>query len=200
MLVGYARVSTEDQDLTLQIDALTKAGCKRIFEDKASGAHSDRPALKKALDFVRKKDVIVVWRLDRLGRSLKDLLEIVHRLDKTKVGLKSLTESLDTTTPGGRLIFHVFGSIAEFERSLIQERTMAGLRAAKARGRTGGRPRSLSEKDIAVAKTLLSNPVIKVADVCKQLNTSPATLYRYLPKGGRSALIEEATVCVSTAH
>lgn len=192
MLIGYARVSTEDQDLSLQIDALKKAGCERIFEDTASGAKSDRTSLIETLKFARQKDVIVVWRLDRLGRSLKDLLEIVHRLDATEVGLRSLTESLDTTTPGGRLIFHVFGAIAEFERSLIRERTMAGLHAAKKRGRTGGRPRSLSEKDIAVAKTLLSNPEITVADVCKQLRTSPATLYRHLPKGGRSALIEEA--------
>ena len=119
---------------------------------------------------------------------------MTQRLDERKVGLKSLNESLDTTTAGGRLIFHVFGAIAEFERNLIRERTLAGLRAAKARGRTGGRPRTLCERDIAVAKTLLSNPEITVADVCKQLNTSPATLYRYLPNGGRSALIEEATV------
>jgi len=192
MLIGYASVSTQDQDLSLQVDALKKIGCKRIYKDQVSGVQSNRPELKKALNYARNGDIIVVWRLDRLGRSLKDLLEIVHQLNERKVGLKSLTESLDTTTPGGRLIFHVFGAIAEFERSLIRERTMAGLRAAKERGRIGGRPRSLSDKDIAVAKTLLSNPEITVSEVCKQLRTSPATLYRHLPKGGRSALTEEA--------
>jgi DNA invertase Pin-like site-specific DNA recombinase len=192
MLIGYARVSTQDQDFSLQGDALKKNACKRIYKDQVSGIKSKRPELRKALDYARKGDVIVVWRLDRLGRSLKDLLEIVHRLNERKVGLKSLTESLDTTTPGGRLIFHVFGAIAEFERSLIRERTMAGLRAAKKRGRIGGRPCTLSKKDIAAAKTLLSNPEITVVDVCKQLRTSPATLYRHLPKGGRSALTEEA--------
>jgi DNA invertase Pin-like site-specific DNA recombinase len=192
MLIGYARVSTEDQDLTLQIDALTKAGCKRIFEDKASGANSDRPALKKALDFARENDVIIVWRLDRLGRSLKDLLEIVHRLDESKVGLRSLSESLDTTTSGGRLIFHVFGAIAEFERSLIRERTLAGLQAAKKRGRIGGRPKSLTKKDIKIAKAMLADPAVTVTDVCETLRTSHATLYRYI-KGGRAALMLEGT-------
>lgn len=194
MLIGYARVSTMEQNGRLQKDALKEAGCEKIFEDQASGAKADRSALKKALDFARKGDVIVVWRLDRLGRSLKDLLDIIHRLDENKIGLKSLTESLDTTTPGGRLIFHVFGAIAEFERALIRERTVAGLQAARARGRTGGRPRSLTEKDIAVARTLLSNPELTVGDVCQQLNTSAPTLYRYLPKGGRSSLLEEAAM------
>lgn len=189
MLIGYCRVSTVDQDLSLQLDALKKAGCEKFFRDKVSGAKSDRPALKKALDFARKGDTIVVWRLDRLGRSLKDLLEIVHRLEESKVGIKSLTESLDTTTPGGRLIFHVFGAIAQFERELIRERTMAGLQAAKDRGRTGGRPKSLSDKDLKVATAMLADPDITVSDVCEQLGTSPATLYRYLPRGGRSALV-----------
>ena len=192
MLIGYARVSTEDQDLTLQIDALTKSGCERLFKEKASGAKFDRPGLHEALSFARKQDVIVVWRLDRLGRSLKDLLEIVHRLDESKVGLRSLTESLDTTTSGGRLIFHVFGAIAEFERNLIRERTMAGLQAAKKRGRTGGRPRSLSEKDLKLAKAMLGDPAVTVADVCETLRTSHATLYRYI-RGGRSTLILEGT-------
>ena len=132
----------------------------------------------------------MVWRLDRLGRSLKDLLEIVQTLDEAKIGLKSLTESLDTTTPGGKLIFHIFGSIAEFERSLIRERTMAGLQAARARGKKGGRPKSLSETDLVAAKSMLANPELTVDDVCKQLGTSPATLYRYLPKGGRSAAVD----------
>lgn len=190
MLIGYARVSTTDQDLSLQLDALKKAECEKIFRDKISGTKADRPALKKALDFARSGDTIVVWRLDRLGRSLKDLIQIVHQLEENKVGIKSLTESLDTTTPGGRLIFHVFGAIAEFERSLIRERTMAGLQAAKARGRTGGRPKSLSDKNVQLAQAMLTDPEVTVQDVCDQLGTSPATLYRYLPKGGRSALLE----------
>ena len=190
MLIGYARVSTTDQDLSLQLDALKKAECEKIFKDKISGTKAERPALTKAIDFARSGDTIVVWRLDRLGRSLKDLLEIVHRLEENKVGFKSLTESLSTQNAGGRLIFHVFGAIAEFERSLIRERTMAGLQAAKARGRTGGRPKSLTEKDLKVATAMLADEEITVAVVCEQLGTSPATLYRYLPKGGRSALAE----------
>ncbi len=190
MLIGYARVSTTDQDLSLQTDALKKAGCEKIFKEKISGAKTDRPALTKALDFAREDDCIVVWRLDRLGRNLRDLLATIDRLSERQVGFQSLTESIDTTSSGGRLVFSIFGAIAAFEKELNRERTMAGLRAAKARGRTGGRPRSLSEKDIKVATAMLADEEITVADVCEQLGTSPATLYRYLPKGGRSALAE----------
>ena len=192
MLIGYGRISTTDQDFALQRDALTEAGCEKIFEDTMSGARADRPGLHDALEFARRNDVIVVWRLDRLGRSLKDLLDLIHRLDECGVGLRSLTESLDTTTSGGRLIFSIFGAIAEFERNLIRERTTAGLVAARARGRKGGRPRSLSKKDFAAAKALLADPEITVAEVAERLGTSPATLYRYLPTGGRSALLEES--------
>jgi len=192
MLIGYCRISTADQDLSLQRDALKDAGCEKTFEDTMSGARADRPGLMNALEFARKGDAIVVWRLDRLGRSLKDLLELIHRLEETGVGFRSLTESLDTTTSGGKLIFSIFGAIAEFERSLIRERTTAGLIAARAQGRHGGRPRSLSEKDFAAAKAMLADPVITVAEVAERLGTSPATLYRYLPKGGRSALLEES--------
>ncbi len=192
MLVGYARVSTMDQDLSHQQDALTKAGCERIFEDIKSGARANRPGLQGALDFVREGDVLTVWRLDRLGRSLRDLLDIAHQLEERGVGLKSINESLDTSTPGGRLIFQVFGAIAEFERNLIRERTTAGLMAAKARGRVGGRPRSLSDKDVAAARAMLADPEITVAEVAERLGTTAPTLYRYLPKGGRSALLEEA--------
>ena len=192
MLIGYARVSTTDQDLSLQLDALQAAGCEKILTDTKSGARTNRPGLHTALEFVRKGDVLVVWRLDRLGRSLRDLLDIAHQLDERGIGLRSLTESLDTSTPGGRLIFQVFGAIAEFERNLIRERTTAGLVAARARGRKGGRPRSLSEKDLAVAEAMLAKPEITVAEVAERLGTSPATLYRYLPRGGRSALLEEA--------
>ncbi len=139
---------------------------------------------------LRKGDVVVVWRLDRLGRSLKDLLDLVHRLEERGVGLRSLSEALDTTTSGGKLIFSVFGAVAEFERNLIRERTSTGLRAARARGRKGGRPRSLSEKDVAATRAMLADPVLTVAEVAGRLGTSPATLYRYLPKGGRSSIHE----------
>jgi len=134
MLIGYARVSTHEQNLTLQTDALKKAGCRKIFDDRVSGAASDRPGLKAALEYVREGDTLLVWRLDRLGRSLKDLIEIIGSLEKRGVGFKSLQESIDTTTSGGRLIFHVFGALAEFERNLIRERTRAGLEAARAEG------------------------------------------------------------------
>src|ERR1019366_2539359 len=137
--VGYARVSTSDQDLALQLDALKKTGCKRIFTDHASGARTDRPGLKEALSYVRDGDVLVVWKFDRLGRSLPHLIETVTDLNARRIGLRSLTENIDTTTPGGRLIFHVFGALAAFERDLVKERTMAGLAAAAARGRQGGR-------------------------------------------------------------
>jgi DNA invertase Pin-like site-specific DNA recombinase len=192
MLIGYGRISTADQDLALQHDALIKAGCEKVYEDTMSGTRTNRPGLMEALEFARKDDVIVVWRLDRLGRSLKDLLDLIHRLEDRGVGFRSLTESLDTTTSGGKLIFSIFGAIAEFERSLIIERTTAGLIAARARGRKGGRPRSLSKKDFAAAKALLADPLITVAEVAERLGTSPATLYRYLPRGGRSALLGES--------
>ena len=188
MLIGYARISTAEQDLALQRDALTEAGCEKMFTDKLSGARADRPGLSEALEYARSGDVIVVWRLDRLGRSLRDLLDLVHRLEDQKIGLMSLHENLDTTSSGGKLIFSIFGAIAEFERNLIRERTAAGLRAARARGRIGGRPRSLSEKDVAAARALLADPEITVSEVAERVGTSPATLYRHLPKGGRSAL------------
>ena len=143
MLVGYARVSTTEQTLDLQFDALKKAGCSKIFTDTASGAKTERKGLDEALSYVREGDTLVVWRLDRLGRSLTHLIETVSQLDNRKIGFKSLTEQIDTTTSGGKLIFHIFGALAEFERNLIRERTNAGLQAARARGRVGGRPKKL---------------------------------------------------------
>jgi DNA invertase Pin-like site-specific DNA recombinase len=137
--IGYARVSTQDQDLALQLDALRVAGCDRVFEDRASGTKADRPGLTATLSYVRDGDVLVVWKLDQLGRSMAHLIETVIDLETRKVGLRSITEAVDTTTPGGRLIFHVFGALGQFERDLIRERTQAGLRAAAARGRQGGR-------------------------------------------------------------
>lgn len=187
MLVGYARVSTQDQNPDLQLDALKKEGCEKVFVEKASGAQRERPELKAALDYVRAGDTLVVWKLDRLARSLKQLIETVELLDGRKIGFRSLTESIDTTTAGGKLIFHIFGSLAEFERSIIRERTRAGLDAARARGRKGGRPAALKAMDIAAAKALLSDPAITMEEVAKRLKVAPSTLYRHLP-GGRSAL------------
>jgi DNA invertase Pin-like site-specific DNA recombinase len=181
MLVGYARVSTLDQNPALQIDALKGAGCEKLFVEKASGASRDRPELKAAIDYVREGDTLVVWKLDRLARSLKQLIETVAMLEARGIGLRSLTEAIDTTTAGGRLIFHIFGALAEFERTVIRERTKAGLSAARARGRVGGRPAKLSVDDVKAAKALLADPTITVADIAKRLGVSPATLYRHLP-------------------
>src|ERR687884_1313918 len=152
MFVGYARVSTTDQTPTLQHDALTKAGCTRIFTDTASGAQTEREGLTEALAYVRPGDTLVVWKLDRLGRSLKDLITRITELQPRKIGFKSLTENIDTTTSGGKLIFHIFGALAEFERDIIRERTNAGLLAARARGRKGGRPKSLTGKKVAMVQ------------------------------------------------
>ena len=189
LLVGYARVSTQEQNLTLQHDALEAAGCERVFVEKASGAQRDRPELKAAIDYMRHGDTLVVWKLDRLARSLKQLIETVEDLGQRNIGLRSITESIDTGTSGGKLIFHVFGALAEFERSVIRERTQAGLKAARARGRVGGRPAVLNDADLTEARALLSNPDISVAQVAKRLGVAESTLYRYLP-GGRGALAE----------
>ena len=148
MLVGYARVSTQDQNHDLQIDALKKANVDRIFVEKASGAQRERPELLAALEYIRKGDTLVVWKMDRLARSLKQLIETVEMLDDKGIGFRSLTEAIDTTTAGGKLVFHVFDALAEFERSIIKERTRAGLDAARVRGKTGGRPPSLKDTDI----------------------------------------------------
>lgn len=181
MLVGYARVSTQDQKPQLQLDALKAAGCGRIFEEKASGAQRERPGLKDALEFLREGDTLVVWKLDRLARSLRQLLETVELLEGRGIGLRSLTESIDTTTPGGRLIFHIFGALAEFERSVIRERTSAGLASARARGRVGGRPPAMTAGDIAVAKTLLANSEISVKEIARRQGVSVSTLYKHIP-------------------
>lgn len=188
MLVGYARVSTQDQDPALQLDALRQAGCEKIFTEKASGAQRERPQLAAALDYMRDGDTLVIWRLDRLARSLKQLIETVEALSTRGVGLRSLTEAIDTTTPGGKLIFHIFGALAEFERGVIRERTRAGLEAARARGRVGGRPPALKPDDLAAAKALLRDPAITVEAVAKRLGVAPSTLYRHIP-GGRGAAV-----------
>src|SRR3954463_1076178 len=180
MLVGYARVSTTDQTLDLQRDALIKAGCTKIFTDTASGAQTEREGLTEAISYVRAGDTLVVWKLDRLGRSLKDLITRITELNDRKIGFKSLTENIDTTTSGGKLIFHIFGALAEFERDIIRERTNAGLEAARARGKRGGRPLVLSPEKIKLAKKLYADKSMSVAEICKMLGISRHTLQRYV--------------------
>src|SRR5215211_4812465 len=181
--IGYARISTGEQTLDLQLDALTKAGCGKIYQETASGAKADRPVLDEVLTYLRNGDTLVVWRLDRLGRSLKHLIEVVAALAERGVGFKSLTEQIDTTTPGGKLIFHIFGALAEFERDLIRERTHAGLTAARARGRRGGRPKVKAFQDpkkLAAARKLYEAQQTPVETICQMFKISRPTLYRYL--------------------
>jgi len=182
MLIGYARVSTHDQNLDLQKDALEKAGCERIYVEQMSGGSSNRPELKRAMDILREGDSLVVWRLDRLGRSLKHLIELITELEERNVGFKSLTESIDTTTSGGKLIFHIFGALAEFERNLIRERTNAGLSAARARGRKGGRPPVLDSGRREVAIQLYNEKKHTVKEICQVMGISKPTLYSYIEK------------------
>jgi DNA invertase Pin-like site-specific DNA recombinase len=186
MLIGYARVSTHEQTLNLQHDALQKAGCGKIFTDTASGAQIDRKGLEAALAYVRSGDSLVVWRLDRLGRSLPHLIATMTDLEERGIGFKSLTENIDTTTSGGKLIFHIFGALAEFERNLIRERTQAGLTAARARGRTGGRPKSLTAKQRSIAQSLYDDPENSIEEICRTLKISKVTLYRNITTGGRN--------------
>ncbi len=181
MLIGYARVSTQDQNLDLQLDALERAGAEKVFSDVASGAKTARPGLDQALSHVREGDTLIVWKLDRLGRSIRHLIDTIKLLAEQKIGFKSLQESIDTTTSGGRLVFHIFCSLAEFERDLIRERTNAGLQSARARGKKGGRPKSLSDKQRQQAITLLKDSANSIADICKTLKISRSTLYRHVP-------------------
>lgn len=179
MLIGYARISTQDQSLDLQTDALTRAGCKEVFADVISGSKYSREGLEKLLKYVRHGDTVVVWKLDRLGRSLRHLIELVQAFSEQGVGFKSLQENIDTTTASGKLFLHIFGALAEFERELIKERTLAGLKAAADRGRYGGRPRLMDEKKILQAKALHQSK-IPVSEICKTLGVSKGTLYRSL--------------------
>jgi DNA invertase Pin-like site-specific DNA recombinase len=178
VLLGYARVSTQDQNLALQRDALAVAGCEKLFEDTASGTSARLPARQDLLDYARPGDVVVVWRLDRLGRSLRDLVGVVATLAEGDVGLRSLREALDTTSPAGRLTFHLFAALAEFEAELVRERTRAGLAAARQRGKTPGRRRALTGQQIEMARTLLANPALSARQVAEQLGVHRATLYR----------------------
>jgi DNA invertase Pin-like site-specific DNA recombinase len=179
VLIGYSRISSAIQHLDLQQDALTQAGCGRIFTDTISGAKADRPGLAAALNYLREGDVLTVWRLDRLGRSLRDLIDIVTTLEHRGIGFKSLQEGMDTMTPGGKLIFHIMGALAECERGILRERTQAGLTAARARGRHGGRPRKLTQKGAAMAVSMLREPTNRVDDICATVGISRSTLYRY---------------------
>src|SRR5664279_2810598 len=179
-LIGYARVSTDDQKAELQVDALKKAGCLKVFTDKASGSLANRPELDRMLDQLRPGDVVVVWRLDRLGWSLKNLIVLVEDLATKGVGFRSLSESIDTTTANGKLFFSIMGALAEFERDLIRERTNAGLAAARARGRIGGRPSVMNAKKIDKARKLYDSRQHTVAEIADMLNVSVATIYRHL--------------------
>jgi DNA invertase Pin-like site-specific DNA recombinase len=179
MLIGYARVSTVDQNLDLQKDALIKAGCKEVFEDVISGSKSERQGLEKLLKYVRPGDTVVVWKLDRLGRSLKHLIELVQMFNDRGIGFKSLQENIDTTTASGKLFLHIFGALAEFERELIRERTLAGLKSAAERGRKGGRPKAMDDKKIEQARALYRSQ-IPISEICQTLGISKGTLYRNL--------------------
>lgn len=186
MRVGYARVSTTDQSPELQLEALRRAGCERVYTERASGARDDRPELARVLgDVLRAGDTLVVWKLDRLARSLKTLIAAAEALERQGVGLVSLTESIDTTTPGGMLVFHVFGAISQFERALIRERTAAGLAEARRQGRKGGRPPSFTADDILAARALMAQGKLPVRAVAKRMGVSVATLYRHVGGRGR---------------
>src|ERR671937_1614753 len=185
MLVGYARVSTNEQTLDLQKDALEKIGCTKIYSDVVSGAKAERKGLQEALEYVREGDILVVWRLDRLGRSLKHLIETITELNNRKIGFKSIQENIDTTS-GGKLVFHIFGALAEFERDIIRERTNAGLQAARARGRKGGRPKTLTPKKAQMVQDLYRNKENSIDEICKTLNISRTTLYRYIDTGKKT--------------
>ena len=185
MLIGYARISTHDQTLALQKDALEKAGCEKIFTDTVSGTKAERKGLSEALSQLRSGDTLVVWRLDRLGRSLRHLIDTITKLADRGVGFKSLTENIDTTTSGGKLVFHIFGALAEFEREIIRERTTAGLDAARSRGKVGGRPKALSAKEVQMLRNMAADKSLTVSDICRTLGIGRTTFYRYVKAGER---------------
>jgi DNA invertase Pin-like site-specific DNA recombinase len=188
MLLGYARVSTDQQDHALQLDALRAAGCDRVFIETASGTRTDRPELAKLMEMARPGDVLTIWRLDRLGRNLRHLIEIADDLQRRDIGLKSITEAIDTTTPAGRFMFSILGALAAMEREVLIQRTKAGLDSAAARGRRGSRPAALDEAKVRAARAMLSGGTMTASEVARQLGCSPSTLYRHLP-GGRGAIL-----------
>ena len=180
VVIGYARVSTEDQNLDLQLDALRRAGCTRIYKDRMSGAKAARPGLQLALEVARAGDQLVVWQLDRLGRSLSDLIALIRSLQERGIELRSLSEGIDTCTINGKFTFHLFAALAEFERALVRERTQAGLAAARARGRKGGRPKLLDAEKRRHAVNLYNNKQHSIAEICRLMGISKPTLYRYV--------------------
>jgi DNA invertase Pin-like site-specific DNA recombinase len=180
MRIGYARVSTHEQNLDLQLDELKRAGCEEVITDKISGAISERTGLECIDNKLRKGDTLVVWRLDRLGRSLKHLISYVSSLEEKGVAFHSISESINTETPSGKFMFHVFGALSEFERNLIKERTRSGLEAARSRGRQGGRPVKLNAEQIDLAKTLYSNKKHSIDAICKMVGVGKTTLYKYI--------------------
>lgn len=182
MRIGYARVSMDDQKMDLQIEALKQAGCEDIYRDTVSGSKAERPALSTMLKTLRKGDTVMVWRLDRLGRSLKNLVTIVHGLQSKEINFVSLTESINTTTASGNLVFHMFAAIAEFERNLIRERTLAGLAASRRQGRIGGRPKSLSSEDQLMVVALYKSKKHTLKEICRMSGISKPTLYKYLDR------------------
>lgn len=187
MKIGYARVSTQEQELALQLDALQSFGCEQIYQEKMTGSHKERPKLQSLLAHLREGDVVVVWKLDRLARSLTDLVSLVNEIEEKKAGLHSLHDHIDTTTPQGKFTFHLFAALAEFERDIIRERTKAGLAAARARGRKGGRPKGLSKKaqhTAIIAEKLYQERKLSTQEICEQLSISRGTLYNYLRHQG----------------
>ncbi len=180
MLIGYARVSTHDQTLHSQRDTLQKVGCDRIFTDTVSGRKAERKGLSEALSHLRAGDTLVVWRLDRLGRSLRHLIDTITELHERGVGFKSLQENIDTTTSGGKLVFHIFGALAEFEREIIRERTQAGLASARSRGKVGGRPKALSARQVQMLRNMAADKSLTVSDICHTLGIGRTTFYRYV--------------------
>ena len=187
MLIGYARVSTEDQNLALQIDALRAAGCHKIFSEKKSTRAKHRPVIAEALAYLRPGDTLVVWKLDRLDRTTSELVLFLETLSHTQIQFRSLTEALDTTTAIGRMLYHITAAFTELERSVIRERTIAGLQAATAAGKILGRPAKLDPEKLQIARAMLTDPKIRVTDVAKQLSVSTSTLYRHLPAARRNA-------------
>ena len=182
MRIGYARVSTEDQTLDLQRDALKRAKCRQVYEEQATGKNIARPQLEACLKSLREDDTLIVWRLDRLGRNLADLVGLISELEQRKINFESVTEKIETISPAGRLVFHVFAALAEFERNLIRERTVAGLTAARARGRTGGRPPKLTPKEIKTIRALLKSAEIPVVEIAARFHIARSTLYRAILK------------------
>jgi DNA invertase Pin-like site-specific DNA recombinase len=187
MLLGYARVSDSNQNHDLQMDALRAVGCERIFVEVGSGARADRTELAKLLEQARAGDTIACWRLDRIGRSLRHLTEMAEQLERRGIALRSLTESIDTSTPSGRFLFNILGALGQMEREIIVERTKAGLRASRLRGRVGGRPRALDQTKLTIAQTLMGNGNLSMAEIARQVGCAPSTLYRSLPGGRRGS-------------